>query len=277
MKWEPIKTEGQQFDIDLLAKLEKTIVERTKKKSESWIKGVWKWLLLAGFMLGKPEKYEEFLQITSKPVPSNIISDAVNLAVSLSYQEADKDIKTSGIKPPPGPPSDNKTKLNALWYARTSSALKMKEWADGMRNDVRWQVVRAIKEGISKNELARRLEERWDHYGQSFQKIAVTELNDAYNSGYLLALPEGSYVTVPKIHDDKVCYECKELLEGKVFEVLHHPPEHLTRQVLETATWSGKSNIGRKKEDYVPCVPLHVSCRHHYVFLSGVPVRRDEQ
>ncbi len=300
MNWQPIKTEGGSFTVPDLVALEKSLINQTKTKSESWFRGVWKWILMSGFLVGNIN-LKKFMQITGETLDLADAVKAIEIAAQVGIRSANADMKAPAPKltgplgeqsrktplvPPKMPPrtpsgptlppvSPNKQRLNALWYARTSGALKMKEWANGMRDDVRWQVVEAIKQGLTKDQLARRLEERWDKYGQNFQVIAVTELNDAFNAGYLLSLPEKSYVTVPKIDDDRVCEKCKELLEDKVFEVLHHPPEHLTRQVLETCVWSGKSNVGRKKEDWVPCVSLHPSCRHRYKFVSGPPLRRE--
>ncbi len=175
-------------------------------------------------------------------------------------------------KPPPGPPAPDSVRRHAEWIARTSAATKMREWALGMREDVRWQVVAAIREGIPAQELAKRLEERWDHYGQHFSLIATTELSTAYNEGYLLAMPEHSYVYVPPIGDGRVCEKCRTLLEGKVFEVLHHRPEHVTRQDAETRLWVGKGRLWNGRD--VPTLPQHPNCRHLGVFYSGRPLEK---
>ena len=161
-------------------------------------------------------------------------------------------------------------------WARTSAALKMREWAAGMRDDVRWQTAEAVRQGAGADELARRLTERWARHGQDFHLIAVTELADAHASGMLWALDVGSYVTVPPIGDARVCAECRELLESRVFEVLHSAPPHPTRFERETCVWPGKSNVGREKADWVPCITLHPRCRHLFVPFSPRPIRDKE-
>lgn len=280
MTWGPRPTEGGKFTIEDLANWETWVTQQVHYEAGKWLRGIWKWLLLVLVGAWTRDKLSEFLRRTKNLPETSAFDIAIRAAWEIGTTEAAADIErttppTGGPpKMPPKTPPEKKLRANALLYARTSAALKMREWADGMRDDVRWQVVRAIQEGVSPDVLAQRLEARWEHYGQNFQMIAVTELNDAFNSGYLLSLPEGSYVTVPPINDDRVCPACKELLEGKVFEVLHHPPVHLTRQVLETALWPGKSNIGRKREDWVPCVGLHPNCRHRVVFFSGKPIAR---
>ena len=177
---------------------------------------------------------------------------------------------------PPGPPqpSRRQQRLQAEWYARTAAALKMREWATGMRDDVRWQTVQALREGVGADELARRLSKRWGSHGQNFHMIAVTELGDAYAAGMLLSMPEHGFVTVLPIGDSRVCEECKELLESKVFEVLHRAPVNPSRFILETAVWPGKSNVGRDRDRWVPCITLHPRCRHAFVPFSDAPSRR---
>jgi len=156
----------------------------------------------------------------------------------------------------------------AEWIARQSAASKMREWAGGMREDVRWQVVQAIRESITANELAERLEQRWAHYGQHFQTIAATEMSMAYNDATLTMLA-GKHVVVPVIGDGKVCSACKHLLEGKVFYVSPVKIENPTKQQREQYLWPGKSNVGRKREDWIPCLPLHPKCRHVIVKYRG--------
>jgi len=154
------------------------------------------------------------------------------------------------------------------WIARQSAASKMREWAEGMREDVRWHVVQAIREGLSPADLAARLEERWDKYGQDFQMIAVTEMSLAYNDAVLDVL-QGDYVVVPPINDAKVCRSCERLLEGKVFWVSPAPIPNATQQENEQYMWVGKSNVGRKQKDWIPCCPLHPRCRHILVRYRG--------
>ena len=161
-------------------------------------------------------------------------------------------------------------------WARMAGALKMRQWAEGMRADVQWQTAQAVREGVGPEELASRLRERWANHGQDFHLIAVTELADAHASGMLWALDVGSYVTVPPIGDTRVCRECRELLESRVFEVRHSPPRNPTRFDLETTVWPGKSNVGRDKADWVPCITLHPRCRHLFVPFSARPIHDKE-
>ncbi len=161
-----------------------------------------------------------------------------------------------------------KPHATAAWIARQSAGAKMREWADGLREDVRWQVVQAIRDRVSADELASRLRARWELAGYKLQRIAVTEMSMAYNDAVLTHLANG-YVVVPTIGDAAVCAECHRLLEGKVFWVSPEPIPHPTKQEYQQYVWPGKSNIGRTRADWWSCVPLHPNCRHVYVRYRG--------
>lgn len=277
--WPRPTGDGGKFQINLLHQQELDIIKKTHAQSNRWLKGVWKWILLFWGVYWTAETLNEFLKASRFDIDEMEIAEAVRKAFEEGIYRAERDLKTPPsldytpeielpLNAHEGAPSSRKVRVHAMWFARTTAALKMREWADGMRDDVRWQVVQAIKEGIPKEFLARRLEDRWDRHGQNFTAIAATELNTAYNSGYLLAMPEHAYVTVPPIHDDKVCRYCKTYLEGKVFEVLHVAPANPTKFQLETCLWPGK---GMPKDKNYPAVPGHVSCRHRIVYLSGAP------
>lgn len=307
--WKPRPSEGGKFQLKKLDDAEKWMNRTAQIESRSWFRSFWKWLLpflFVGSIWNDSRINELFVQTKMLPVDAKKLSHAVEIAFTLGSEQATNDLTSEkpeahlqpqketasevqraslviephrtghgGARPPFLPPIRRTAKemANARWFARTSSVLKMREWASGMREDVRFQTVEALREGLGAKQLAARLEARWDHYGQDFGMIAVTELNFAFNAGMLLTLPAGSYVTVPPINDDRVCGHCKELLENKIFEVLHAAPENPTRMELETCVWPGKSNYGRKVKDYVPCVPLHPNCRHMYVYFSGVPIK----
>ena len=278
-KWPRPTGDGGKFQINLLHQQELDIIKKTRTESSHWLKNLWKWILLAWGVRWTTETLNEFLKASRFDIDEQQIADAVREAFDEGIRRAERDLRvplrldyTPKIELPlnaqEGAPSSRKVRINALWFARTAAALKMREWADGMRDDVRWQVVQSLKEGITKEALAERLEVRWEHHGQNFTAISATELNSAYNSDYLLAMPEHSYVTVPPIHDNKVCRYCRTYLENRVFEVLHFAPEKPTKFQLETCLWPGKSMSKDKK---YPAVPGHVSCRHRVVFLSGRP------
>lgn len=257
-----------------------------QKRAAAWVRAVWGFTAVAMIGDWTSKKQERFIEITRRPVRViDLAARGTRRVAEAGAQRARGEIHgASGVEetpPPPtgppsggapqGPPASPQVRRWAEWMARQSAASKMREWALGMRQDVRWQVVQAIREGAPPDVLRKRLERRWVDYGQHFGMIAQTELAMAFNDGYLLAMPERAYVWVPPIGDARVCEECKQLLEGKVFEVLHHRPEHPVKLDWETKVWPGKTNADRKREDWVAAVPLHPRCRHAFAFYSGRP------
>jgi hypothetical protein len=135
---------------------------------------------------------------------------------------------------------------------------------DVLKNDVRWQVVHAVREGWTPTRLAEELAQRWTVAGAQWQRIAVTELSMAYHNGLLASVQPGQVGYVAPIMDAKVCRPCRKLLENHVFRLYATTPLHPTRADWQGALWPGKGfiNLGRKQKDWVAAVPLHVQCRH---------------
>lgn len=257
-----------------LQQSEDNILERASGEATAWMVSLWPYVR---DLLKQPsESQYRRVERHSDDDPINVekVSHDISNVISIADKRA-KHIdklpeKAPWISVPEGPHEVHVPKLHkaAEWMARQSAASKMREWADGMREDVRWQTVQAIREGITADALAKRLEERWDHHGQHFQLIAVTEMASAYNDAMLYHLA-GQHVVIPVIGDDKVCKECKKLLEGKVFYVSPTPLDNPTKREREQYLWVGKSNIGRSAKDYQPCLPLHPRCRHVAVKYRG--------
>lgn len=275
------KLSGQRVEDEwpdpLLNKVEHGLLRDASASAALWLTRIWAWATQA---LQRPSEasYERIVR-ASEQTPLNIDNTVVDIAsvvragINRAKHQLELPQKGPWVEVPPKPAETihverQQLQKQAEWIARTSAATKMREWADGMREDVRWQVVQAIREGISVDELAERLKQKWDGYGAHFRTIAATEMGMAYNDGVLLQLA-GDYVVIPAIDDGRVCQSCKKLLEGKVFYVSPTPIQDPTQQEYEQCLWPGKSNVGRLKENWWPCAPLHPNCRHVYVRYRG--------
>jgi len=266
-----------------LQRLEERIIGAVSKSALGWMTAVW---MIIKEVMNNPsqEAFENILDATDDD-PIDIDQTVTRIVHSIDIAKRtvehqdklmDKGPWIEVPEPPrqkPGQPSKRAVKQKEPtkmmeWMARQSAGSKMREWAEGMREDVRWHVVQAIREGWDIEQLADTLSGRWDNYGQHFQTIAVTEMSMAYNNAMLVHLA-GQHVVVPVIGDDKVCNECKHLLEGKVFYVNPTPIENPTKQEANQYMWAGKSNVGRKKVDWWACTPLHPRCRHILVRYRG--------
>lgn len=270
--WKRPEGDGGKFDVDLLHTLELDMIKKTSKKSEAWLKKLWKWLLLAFALRWTSKTFNEFIQQSKFSLGDELNSHTKRVA-EIAIRQAEKDVNTGHRTSP----EDRKIILDTITLSSISSTLKLLQWANSFRDDIRWQISEGMREGITKEQLSKRLEERWEKHGQHFTQIVVTEINTMFNSSYLLALPEYSYVTVPPINDNKVCKYCKRLLEGKTFKVLHEAPENPTREQLEGYMWPGKSVIGVPQTKWFPAVPQHSSCRHRLVYVGKDNEPREEE
>ena len=263
----------------LLAETEQGANASTEHFSRIWLVSLF--ALILSFSRGRrlnalrEADVRAIIAASEDPPDTHTAVQSAGHAFALGARIAQREMRPTpgGTRRPPttGRPPGGRERLFAEWLARQSAASKMREWADGMRQDVRWQVVQAIREGATTETLRQRLETRWERYGQNFALIAQTELALAYNGGYLLSLPEHSYVYVPPIGDGRVCQKCKTLLEGRVFEVLHEAPEHPAKLDWETKIWPGKPGKRPDTGQDVPTVPMHPGCRHRAQWYSGKP------
>lgn len=260
------KTEATWPDPNL-QRAEDQLLSNATDQAEQWIAGVW---TLAKRVLSNPTKknYQTFAKEADVFSYNTDITDKVVRIAKRRVQHINSLPKKGPDIEVPPPLNEEPHKESVEWAAEQSAGNRMKNWAYGMREDVKWQVLQALREGISADELAKRLEARWDKYGQDFQLIAVTEMNIAYNDACLNEW-SGKHVVIPTIGDDKVCHDCKKLLEGKVFYVSPAIILNPTKLQAHQYLWIGKSNVGRKKSDWWPCLPLHPRCRHIVVLYRG--------
>ena len=161
--------------------------------------------------------------------------------------------RVQGISSRRGPqgPILQPDKANALLYATMAAAEKCAAWADAIRDDLRWEIVQGIREDLTLAQVRGRLFDRFEAWGADFRRIAVTEMAESHAAGRLLGWPEGAKIRMV-VHKD-ACEDCKRLFDNgkRVFTVRHTPGDE------QTEMWPGKTNVGRKREDWIPAIPVH--------------------
>ncbi len=134
---------------------------------------------------------------------------------------------------------------------------------------------------------------------RDWQRVAISEINDAYNNGYLSVMQNGEYVVGISMPD--ACDHCLDLINGKVYRVVTEPPPDYSQlsgedywraaKQWETTIWVGKSNFGRSTaprkrinkdrgnakdnlkyrehhEMVMPAIPLHPNCRCRWLAFN---------
>lgn len=260
-------------------KVEDALVRTAESSTLEWVSLLFptiRWLLKRPV----PARFSAFdEQSARRIIPVSRLVHSLDAVPSIAKRQVEKmkrmppkgdwvDAPNPPTRKPFKAPSQSEIQRNAEWIARTSAGTKMRDWAEGMREDVRWQVVQAIRAGIRADAMEERLRERWEAQRRHLRTIAATELSMAYNDATLVLLAD-QHAVIPPIGDEKVCASCKHWLEGKVFYVSPMPIENPTKQEWEQYLWPGKSNIGREQKDWGPCVPLHPNCRHEVVLYRG--------
>lgn len=149
-------------------------------------------------------------------------------------------------------------------------------------NMVKKQITGGLEDGISAQELTQRL--YWmdpsDELGKRFSKdtidainrdwrrVAITELSDAFNNGYLLANEadakkgEDLYFVFSGNIIPTSAEECEDAL-GKIVKLVSEPlnDEKIKDRYTDTAIWVGKNNVGRKP--WWVAIPMHPNCLCH--------------
>jgi SPP1 gp7 family putative phage head morphogenesis protein len=119
---------------------------------------------------------------------------------------------------------------------------------ENLKGILRASLINGMQDGDNPKEIARKLANDLKDHQTDWALVTITETSRADATGRLHEVADAGFKEVigSSAHDPKTCDSCKELLDGKVCRV---------DDVL------GASNRGRKKADWIPCIPLHPRCR----------------
>jgi len=151
--------------------------------------------------------------------------------------------------------------LRAVEHANLRAGDKLTEISDRHRAGVRQLVIRAQNERWGAQKLAQALFDAFGEQNRDWRRVSLTEISMASNDAFLAGCSEGDTVWVPPVEGS--CEHCKKLIEGKTFIVTSDPGADPQKYI-----WVGKSNYGRTVKEWIPCVPLHVQCRHRFHAVS---------
>ncbi len=138
-------------------------------------------------------------------------------------------------------------------------AARMERWADTIADVTRTVWTQGRRLGQTAQEVQQGLRAHFTGWSQDFGRLIRTEVAAGWQNA-TLATTDALYGTI-RVHPD-ACPECHRLLEGQRFRLFKHVPED--RAAWEhTAFWPDKwlLNWDRPKEDWLPAIPQHASCR----------------
>ena len=154
----------------------------------------------------------------------------------------------------------NKQEKNAIEWAEQYVGENIRSKQEDFISGVKQIVMEGRKNRKSASEVTQEL---FDHYGElnrDWRRIAVTELGESLNNGYLHTLDEGDYVVGQSAAG--ACTKCLELVSGKVYRVVKEPGD------WDTEIWPGKSNVNRKRRNWVSAVIMHPHCRCRWTKIN---------
>jgi hypothetical protein len=148
----------------------------------------------------------------------------------------------------------------AIKWAQLHAGEKIATQNQYVIQKVRSLVIEARRGRWTPDELRQALLNQLGEFNRDWRRIAITELAECMSNGYLATLKEGDWVIGQS--DGTACEWCREHIHGKVFKVVRAPGDPW-REV-----WIGKTNYGRRKKDWIPCIPAHPNCRCRWQWFN---------
>jgi len=138
-----------------------------------------------------------------------------------------------------------------------------------VRNDSMRTVNDAIQEKTTTKELASRLFQLDGDWNKDWERIAVTESQNAFNDGYLISEIDSADpkedVYMIGMGAGNACPICQRDIIGKVVKVLDGPPEDGDENIRDPyatkAIWPGKTAVGVSAKESVAVSTRHPHCR----------------
>jgi SPP1 gp7 family putative phage head morphogenesis protein len=118
---------------------------------------------------------------------------------------------------------------------------------ENLKSDLRRHLIAGVQEGRHPIEVGRVIARELEDYKTQWDVVAITETARAQTQGRLQEYTdEGlTHVEFSTANDPRVCVTCQEF-EGRIVRI---------------ADLYGKSNYGRKRDDWLPVPPVHPRCR----------------
>lgn len=173
------------------------------------------------------------------------------------------------------PDIEDRYLANSLAFAEQNAANYVTGVSELLRKDIKSAIVEAQKNKWGSRKLEEVLFDRFGTHNRDFRMIAATELNSNANAAYLLTQLEhngGKPLLVKGMSNENACPYCKKQIHNHIFAVLSEAPaDGVDSATVEgktyTATFPGKNNVGRSKQNWWACIPAHPHCACFYVAL----------
>jgi SPP1 gp7 family putative phage head morphogenesis protein len=119
---------------------------------------------------------------------------------------------------------------------------------EALKSNLRTALIEGINNGQNPKEVSRKMANELSDYETWFDVIAITETARAESQGRLREIDDAGeeWCIGSSAHDARTCDDCLALIDGKKYKV---------KDVINN------SNFGKKRGQWVPCIPLHPRCR----------------
>jgi len=157
------------------------------------------------------------------------------------------------------------TEVRALEWAKAHGGENVTNMGTGTAQIIRKNLLQTIEQqagyGFFQRKMENEILKTAGDVNRMWRRVAITEVNSAYNNGYLLQLNDKTFVTGYSLPD--ACDHCKKVIDGKTYLYVTNPPPsdymkldkrsteyRLAMFLWENAVWAGKNNVGRSSSKY---------------------------
>lgn len=167
--------------------------------------------------------------------------------------------------------------VRAIDFARQSAGEAITNMVEDVRHQVVKTLIEAKKHRRGPSQLASDLWHEVAHKDEGivrdWRRVAITEMNETANNGFLSSLRPGAYVVGKSFPD--ACQWCKKNIDGKVMVYVPNPPPDYSdfspdskkyqeiARIWDRAIWVGKSNYGRSSSPRKRTPKGLVQRQHH--------------
>lgn len=238
LKYRP---DGKPYTAKQLAELER-IMKKYGVNPDNWAESMAVRATLLGKLISEAERENrELMRLVLDTMPVDV--EATKLPFKLKTQEKGE---------VPVLPLQSQ-ELNAIKWAKTNAGENIRVNNQKMIAGVKQLVMQARRERWEPGKLAQALFDKFGQFNRDWRRIALTELAEATNNGYLMTLKDGDKVIGQSAAD--CCKYCEKWVKNRVYTFREQPGDP------ETEIWVGKSNAGLRSRDWRAAVIMHPHCR----------------
>ena len=224
----------EQYFFDALTEGQKDAYRSLKKLIEELFEANAGWAGVDPWKIGEPIdewKRQAFQQLATHPMQAYMVGQML----------VAEDIPDTMVRPMLPTDREAISFLDHYTFNEIDNAF------ENLKAQLRQNLIEGMIQGLNPRTVSRNISATLDDYRTDWDLIAITETARAESQGRLQELEDRNvtWAIGSSAHDSRTCDECLRLVNDVV---------------VNAVDVQGVSNYGRRKADWVTCIPLHPRC-----------------